>query len=161
MSFAASDSSPDAVFSASLKQLKRIVLEYRMRFHGKQYSAGLNAAVQHVFNLVIREPDDPTWRFYFSLCMGYWMESVVSFPVMAAIVKANLSLALTIGCVTGAEAQTLLEEIEFRARHHEKAEVAFSAIADFERAVFADDEVRIDELGQQFEMLTWLDDGNR
>ncbi|KAI9676605.1 MAG: hypothetical protein M1822_008319 [Bathelium mastoideum] len=77
---------------------------------------------------------------------------------MAAVAKANLSLALSVGCITGAEAKALLEKIEFLARHYEQAEEAVSAIADFERAVFADDEVHIDELGHQFEILTWFDD---
>ena len=89
--------------------------------------------------------------------MGYWKEIVVSYPVMAAVAKANLSLALSTGCVTATEAQTILEEIELRARHHEKAEVVTSSIADFERAVFADDQVRINELGDQFEVLTLFD----
>lgn len=158
MSFASSDSSPDAIFNASLKQLKRLVLAYRTRFEGRRYSAWLNAAAQHVCNVVIRETNDPTWRFYFSLCMGYWKESVVAFPVMAAIAKANLSLALSAGCVSGAEAHMILGEIESRAQHHKEVEVAVSAIADFERAAFADDQVRIDELGQQFELLTWFDE---
>lgn len=154
-----SDSWSDVVLNTSLKQLKRVLFEYLSRNQSKDYSVWMNTGVMHVFDSTVREMEtDQTRRFYLSLCIIYRKETVISYPIFAEVAKGSLSVASSTGCITNAEAQATLEEITSQTRHHEKAELTNSAILDFERALFANDEIRTNELAQQVEMLTMLTD---
>jgi len=158
LSFTSLDSSPDAIFNASLRQLRRLVVDYFTNRQPRDYSIWLNAATIHVSSTAVRSADDPDWRFYFLLCMGVWTEGVLRYPLMADIAQANLSLAMDVGCVTGLEAQALMEELHVRSRHRRRAEVATSAIFDFDRAVSAEEGgFRIHELARRFDDLATFD----
>jgi len=153
-SFTSRDSTPKAIFNASLKQLRQIVFEYRTLLPYKLQSLWLNAAALHVGTTLLRGTDHPAWRSYFSLCMGYWKTGVHKYPVFSQVIPANLCIAVNMGAITSSEAYTLGEEYKVLGRFYESAEVATCCIMDFEHAMSDMEGTRIHELAQRFDELT-------
>jgi hypothetical protein len=85
--------------------------------------------------------------------MAYWKVLFVRHAVLGKIAQANLSLGMTTGKISSAEAQKLLFELQQRAKHHEMSKVATACIVDFERAMSAKDEWSAQDLAQKFDEL--------
>jgi hypothetical protein len=158
-SFAALDSSPQSVFQASLNQLQRILFEYQARNQSKSLSLWLAPASLHVANAVLNITNHPDWHFYFSLCMRYWKQCAICFPVAIELAQATLSLALSKGRITGLEASTLMEGIREQAKHHDMTEIiTVSIIIDFELAMSSKNDSRCHVLARRFNELIMFDE---
>ncbi|KAI9163684.1 Conidial development protein fluffy [Paramyrothecium foliicola] len=157
-SFTSADATPQAIFKASLRQLQRLIVEYVSRERPELYSPLFNTAVLHVSNVVLRNTEDPSWRFYYLLCMAYWKEVYARHPVMGKIVQASLSVAMSRGSLTSTEAQSLMVELQQRARHQELGKLALTCIIDYDRAISGQSGSRAHELAQKFTELTMFED---
>lgn len=157
-SFASVDSTPQAIYDASWRQLKQIVLGHRVRYQGKQFTIWLNTALLQVIGAVLRDMTDPHWRTFFSICMNYWTESVIAYPVQQGLLQVSLSLALSLGRISGAEACLVMESAERRSRHHEKTPGVLSTILDFQASTSAKDGFTALELARKFDDLALFND---
>lgn len=54
-------------------------------------------------------------------CVVFWREIASYLRVMTGVIKAHLALVLSFSYLMDEEAQTTRGEVEFRARHHDKA----------------------------------------
>jgi hypothetical protein len=157
-SFASADSSPRAIHDLSIRQLQRLILELSIQYDSSRYSHFFIAATLLVSNTVVHQTDDPQWKFWFLLCARFWKEVVVKCPVALQFAQANLSFAMNVGCVSGADARKLMAQTEANARRNEHAEITTAAIFDFNQAMLATGEYRTNELASKFEELSFLDD---
>lgn len=160
-SFSSVDSTSRTVFSASVKQLKRIVYSYRTYLprHLAQ-SCIFNAAVLHLSSIIVHQAAiDPSWKFFFRICFDYWKDAYVCYRVFAGIVPAHLSLALEAGAITLKEARLLREDFMAVGWHHKVAdEVLTDSYVDFERAIRKEEGATMHELAQRFEELMMFED---
>jgi hypothetical protein len=123
------------------------------------YGPIFSAAVLHINNMIVRDINNPDWRFYFLLCMNFWKEAFVRHPCMKNVAQANLSLGMRTGSIKSNQARAIVKEIQARIRHHDMSEVAISCIFDFDQAIFMEDDgSRAQTLVEKFDELAILDE---
>ncbi|KAK1991243.1 hypothetical protein LX36DRAFT_590915 [Colletotrichum falcatum] len=105
-SFPAELVTPEAVYAASVDQLKRLLLIYRLRYRHAGLSVLWQTAVIYVANAMIREagaaaaldpeasPSDQECGFYLDLCLAGLEDLYVSFPVFGSITQGIMGMAL-------------------------------------------------------------------
>ncbi|KAJ8105530.1 hypothetical protein OPT61_g10119 [Boeremia exigua] len=160
-SFSSPDSTSHSVFSASVKQLKRIVYAYRT--HVPRHLARsiiFSPAVLHLSSIIVHHADtDASWKYYFRLCFEYCKDAYVCYRVFAGIVPAHLSLALQAGAITAQEARLLKDEFMAVGRHHRAAdEVLTDSYVDFQKAIRKADGATMYELVEKLEELMAFED---
>ncbi|CAI6341681.1 unnamed protein product [Periconia digitata] len=149
-SFASSDSSPISVFHASFQQLKRLLIEAMTRPRYSIQSGLLNPAVMHISNIILAHSDSRAYRYYFLLCMSFWIDATPSFPVLADIARGYLSLALRTRSISAQDARGLKQKLAQISRQYSSNEVS-SVIVDFDRATIQGASYRANELAREFD----------
>lgn len=99
----------DAVYRASVTQLKRLVLIYLTKFEASSYCFLFQTSLLYLFNALVREVkmygfetrENEEWKFYLRLCLEGMSRLFRSFDVIKHLLKGMLSLAI------GAEALDL------------------------------------------------------
>lgn len=155
-SFSAHDSSPAAVFTASLNQLKRLVLRMHLERSPCEHSLFLSTALIYVFGGILRNPSDKECKFYFTLCMVLCSQLFSWYRVLGPIIQGTISMALRDGAVPSAEAHELLEKYMAAGKSIETFETSSSAAfsLDFDLAMTAPEKALTQSLVEQFEELT-------
>lgn len=99
-SFASSDSSPQAVYDASVNQLKQLVLWAHLRY-GDSLPIYVNAAFIILINGLLKANKSTstfrqtsTERLYFDLCLKCISDLYVRFPLMVGMAQALLTMAV-------------------------------------------------------------------
>ncbi|TDZ73416.1 Nitrogen assimilation transcription factor nit-4 [Colletotrichum trifolii] len=122
LSFKTKDASPEAVYSASVHQLKRIVLFYRQTHPESSFSLFWHSALLYLANAMLREaaggPQNPEWRFYFRLCIASYQTLYGGYRLAKGIAQGLLSMALDRGAMDPREAGAVRRDLERRGRHH-------------------------------------------
>ncbi|CAO2658120.1 Nn.00g073800.m01.CDS01 [Neocucurbitaria sp. VM-36] len=160
-SFSSQDSTSQAVFAASFRQLKRLIYDYRTLVpRHLARSCIFNVAVQHVCSVIVQHTDtDPSWKFFFRLCFDYWKDVYVQHRVFQAVVPAHLSLALQNGAITAQEAKSMMVEFQGYGEHHKAAEgVLTDSVLDFQAAIENRGDARVDQLAEKFDELVMFDE---
>jgi hypothetical protein len=110
-----------AVYSASLKQLKRLLLIYRLKFKLASLSVLWQTAVIYIVNGMMHETHTASsseWRFYFQLCVAGLSDLTRSFRVFEAIAQALLGMALQKNVISVDEAKSIARDLKDLSRHH-------------------------------------------
>ncbi|EXA28888.1 hypothetical protein FOVG_19546 [Fusarium oxysporum f. sp. pisi HDV247] len=149
-SFASSDSSPVSVCHASFQQLKRLLVEAMTRPRYSIQSGLLNPAVMHISNIILAHSDRRNYRHYLLLCMSFWIDATPSFPVLADIARAYLSLALRDRSLSAQDARILKQKLTKIREQYSSNEVS-SVIVDFDCATAQGASYRANELAQKFD----------
>ncbi|KAH7113394.1 hypothetical protein EDB81DRAFT_670364, partial [Dactylonectria macrodidyma] len=89
--------SPDDVYTASLDQLKRLIIVYRLNHESSAFTIVWHTAMLYVANAVLRGPDDDHWLFYFLLCIYGYEALGRCYPIGLVIARALLSMAMRSG----------------------------------------------------------------
>ncbi|KAM0553401.1 hypothetical protein ACHAPJ_007415 [Fusarium lateritium] len=152
-SFSSQDSSPKAVFDASLRQLQRILLDYATNYDPRFYNFTLNGAVLHIIYVALQSKDTLDWQFNLALGMGWMKEIFVRFAVIGKVAQAYMAIGMGSGMISNEEAREFMEELQRRGRHHNLAEVAASCVVDFEVAMTSKHDGRAQDLAQRFDEL--------
>ncbi|KAI9170621.1 pantothenate transporter liz1 [Paramyrothecium foliicola] len=148
-------SSPEAVFHASIAQLKRILLLRLRQPAYKIYCSMYSLAILTVSSAVINEQADPASRFYFLLCARHCEELYIRYPVYKDILEGFLALAIGSSVISTTEAMTILNALRAYASHHEpKGETAGSFTIDFKSALEDRQTASAQALAQKFNDLT-------
>jgi hypothetical protein len=159
-SFSSLDSSPLAIFGASLDQLKRIILTYCIQVPRLSHNGWFNAAViQLSYAILKNRAHDAEWFFYFRLCFHFWKDLYIRYPVFLPIVQASLVFAIKSGAINGSTARELMETMREVGRHHEAPEEALTtALLDFELAGRNLSKARMDFIGASFDDVVMFDE---
>ncbi|TEA21543.1 Nitrogen assimilation transcription factor nit-4 [Colletotrichum sidae] len=127
-SFKTKDAGPEAVYSASVHQLKRIVLFYRQTHPESSFSLFWHSALLYLANAMLREaaggPQNPEWRFYFRLCIASYQTLCGGYRLAKGIAQGLLSMALDRGAMDPREAGAVRRDLERRGRHHHHHDVS-------------------------------------
>ncbi|GKT47621.1 uncharacterized protein ColSpa_07802 [Colletotrichum spaethianum] len=128
LSFSTKFATPEAVYAASVTQLKRLLLLYRLRYKSAGLSVLWQTAVVYVANAMIREagtsvraPDVPPseeWRFYLDLCLAGLEDLYVSFPVFGSIAQGMVGMALRHAAIRTGKAARVLKQLGAIEKQH-------------------------------------------
>jgi hypothetical protein len=168
-SFTSPDATPHKVFNASLDQLKCLALLYKIRTPSTQYATYVNTSLLHIANAALKEAGssdatdpNPSWRFYFMLCVRYWQDLYTGYPIYRDIAQAFLSMAVRDRAISGAEANTLMRELRARSHGHgadgettaDGKPASTRIIADFDLAAKNREEAQVAAMANKFEDVT-------
>ncbi|GJD05294.1 C6 transcription factor [Colletotrichum higginsianum] len=155
-SFSTDFATPEAVYTASVTQLKRLLLLYRLRHKSASLSMLWKTAVVYVANATIREAgtatataaydnndNEPTAnerRFYLDLCLSALEDLYVSFPVFGSVAQGMVGMAIRHEAIPAEKAAGVLRRLDEIARRRaagqgmtDKAEARW--IVDFDLAM--------------------------
>jgi hypothetical protein len=159
-SFSSKDSTPSAVYSASLRQLERLLYNYLSQMPPMPVCWSFNGAILQISQAVLKNTHrHPSWKFYFGLCLQYWKEAYMCYRVFLPIFQGTLAVALQSGAISGTEAKAMMEDFLMRGKHHEAPEESVtSAVIDFELALSNPQEATLDVIAKKFdELITFHD----
>ncbi|KAK2033539.1 hypothetical protein LX32DRAFT_553579, partial [Colletotrichum zoysiae] len=168
-SFSTELATPEAVYAASVEQLKRLLLLYRLRYRHASLSVLWQTAVIYVANAMIREagvaaqdpevpPGEQERAFYLDLCLAGLEDLYVSFPVFGSITQGIMGMALRNAAMRTERAAQLLRQLgEIEKQHRanqgmtDKAEAR--CIVDFDLALTDPEAAQGRNLVEQLEEL--------
>ncbi|KIW04772.1 uncharacterized protein PV09_03962 [Verruconis gallopava] len=152
--FSSNDSSPRAVFWASVEQLKFLILIARLKHPHSINPVLTSAGHAHICSVVLANRSEPDWKFYFLLCVAYYREMYTRHHVFELLIQGVLALAMVNEAITVSEARKIMEGIKIKGRHHQTKEQpsAFFKI-DFDQASQNSDDRKVDTLARKFEEL--------
>ncbi|KAL7948832.1 hypothetical protein V8C42DRAFT_230442 [Trichoderma barbatum] len=153
-SFSSKDSTPQAVFNASVNQLKRLVLVYRSKHMPESYLAYVNASILHLANAVLKDQVNANSRYYFMLSFRYWQHLYVGYPIFGDIARAFLAMAIQCEMISKAEGKTLMRQLEQHGLHHKVQEMMTSSIiVDYDLALRSRAAAQARSIAQMFDEL--------
>jgi hypothetical protein len=164
--FASTGSTAQAVFDASVAQLKRLILVYRTEHELTHRCITWHTGMVYLANAILKAgggaaaadaPDDR--RFYFLLCIYGYQNLYAGFRVAATVAQGLLSMAIRDGALPSSEARVLLEELYKNGKHHAVlGNVRSTFIVDQELALTNSEEAQVETLAEKFEELALLDE---
>ncbi|GJC80940.1 hypothetical protein ColLi_03778 [Colletotrichum liriopes] len=160
------DATPDAVYAASVNQLKRIVLFYRQNYPESSYCFFWQSALLYLANAMLTEAKIsghvPEWRFYFRLCMTSYQTLYTGFRLAKGITLSLLSMALEKGVMDIPQARAIRKDLDLRSKHHEISDlVPVSWVVDLDLAMMDPSAAQTENLVQRFrEVQLYETNGN-
>lgn len=148
-SFSSLDSSPKAVFTASLNQLKRLVLNYRLYCPAAAYSLWWQTGMLYVANGVVRDSSDPDWKFYLLLCIRGYQALANTYPVAGGFVQSILSMALDNKRMLVSEARQVLWEGNHK-RHGQVDVIEGTWMTDLDLALSSQTDAQMEKVVSRF-----------
>jgi hypothetical protein len=159
-SLTSTDATPESIYDASLKQLKRLVYGYYNREQRLATQNWFNTAILRVGTEMVKTSDsDPDWLFYFQLCFKFWKEAYVCYRPFRQIAQACLAAALELQALSSDTAATMLEEIADLGHHHVAVdEVVVGGILNVNRGPQSMEDSKIVTFAKRFEDLQMFDE---
>ncbi|KAH8125656.1 hypothetical protein LI328DRAFT_151772 [Trichoderma asperelloides] len=120
-SFTTPGGTPKAIYSASISQLKRLLLHFRLSFKTASLSILSQTVLIYVSNAVIQESQHsnlPEWSFYLRLCLAALEDLYGSYRESWSVMQGLLSMALDRGAIMPGEADRISQEMIELGRHH-------------------------------------------
>lgn len=151
--------SPREIFSATLAQLKHLVLKYCLTQDPSQYSPFIGSSMMQVIGGMLKEPLDQDWRPCLLIFLSRWKYLQAGYPLYTEMAQAALSMFLQHGLLSGPEANVLMRQI------HEGAELQYlppnqssetRLVVDYDRALHDLAGARIANLITEFHGLNLL-----
>ncbi|KAI1373399.1 hypothetical protein F4677DRAFT_429521 [Hypoxylon crocopeplum] len=160
--FSAEDSSPVSAYTASVNQLKHLIVEYRSDFVASTYSILWHTGLIYLSNAMLKGTDDPDWHLYLLLCI-YGYESLSRpYRISEAIVEGLLSMAMRENNMTGNEAHRIIDELREGRLDLVKNEceggIRANFMLDMDLALKDPEEARVENLASQFNDLALFQD---
>lgn len=157
-SFFSRDATPDAIFKASLNQLKRLALVSVLNFPPVLYCSLTGIATLHVAAAVLDDRSDPDWRSYFLLSMRINRDLYICYPVFKQITQGTLAMAIKTGAITSSEATSMMKQLEEIGKYHQTSEsVVGSFMIDFKLALTNQTEAQAQAMALEFDALSLFD----
>ncbi|EKJ69927.1 hypothetical protein FPSE_09877 [Fusarium pseudograminearum CS3096] len=116
--FAAERATPQTVYHVSIRQMKRLLLSYRLEFHLEALSVIWQTGVIYVANATMRADyhNKDEMQFFLNLCVAGLEELFMSYKVFGAIAKGVMSMAIRQGSIE----QTQVRRVRRRLKETEK-----------------------------------------
>lgn len=148
--------SPEAIFAASIEQLKRLILLYFKTSLWLEPCSMVSVALVYIANAVLKDRSNPEWRFYFLLCMRVYQSIIPMSPVLEDMGKGLLAVAVEEGAMSSAETYAI-SKIVFSSADHAlvvaRRQQEF-IVVDLDRALFDRSAAGSGTLAQTFERIS-------
>ncbi|OTA66428.1 hypothetical protein K449DRAFT_365412 [Hypoxylon sp. EC38] len=109
--FSAQDTSPNAVFAASVNQLKRLIVDYRTNYETSAYSILWHTGLLYLANAMLEDGEDPQTRLYFLLCVYGYERLKRPYRISRVIVQGLLSMMLRDTDMSSEEARKIMDDL--------------------------------------------------
>lgn len=159
--FSSVSSSPEAVFLASVNQLKRLLLAYKASFVSANHCFLWHTGLLYVANAMLRKQElgmDPEWDTWFQMCLSGYRDLFRCFKMAETIYRSLLSMAMRNGVVTSAEAQDAIEQLGGPLGDRRPIEELTTMIVDLDLAMTDPLAARAGTLAEQFKDLALFDE---
>lgn len=157
--FKSPDSSVKAIFEASVRQLKRIIITYRSSYQSSSFTMLWHTALVYVANTVLLTSDhNEDDMFYFLLCLYGYEGLRRSWRMTEAIVEGLLSMKLRDGGISSILARRLVNDVRIRGFADVPAEVRATFMVDLDLAMSNPSVATAEVLASEFEHNIMLKD---
>ncbi|KAK6073085.1 zinc finger protein [Seiridium cupressi] len=112
--FAAATACPDDAYTASVNQLKRLVINYRSNHQASTFSILWQNGLLYLANATLRDTRDPEWRLYFLLCINGYEALRRPYPMSGVMIQSLLSMTLLYTDMMGTEARRIMDQLNRR-----------------------------------------------
>lgn len=160
--FSAWDSDPDAAYTASVNQLKSLIVDYRTSYMASTYSILWHSGLIYLANAVLQDTSNPEWRIYFLLCI-YGYESLSRpYRISEVIAQGLLSMTLRDTDMTATEARKINDDLKEQGLDHIKKsmedEIRATFMVDLTLALQNPVEAMAENMAKQFDSLAIFQD---
>lgn len=174
--FTSADSSPGAIYEASINQMKHIVLQHHLDYPDKLFSSFAYTGYMQLCSAMagsgapdltsgMRGPPSQRReeRFYFDVCMCFLQDAYLQHALAMPIAQGLLTMALESRLIPASKARKILQGLEERGAHHHQASLshtkeAWQVIVNFELSVVDSDASRAHVLASKLEDLVLFDE---
>ncbi|KAI8627221.1 hypothetical protein F5Y19DRAFT_477790 [Xylariaceae sp. FL1651] len=151
-------SPPAAAYSASIEQLKGLIIAYRSNYEASTYTILWHTALLYVANAVLQDTKIPEWRIYFLLCI-YGYESLRRpYRISAVVVQSLLTMTLRDGNISGAEAREIVKQLKQRGLSSHQENIRATFMADLNLAATDAEAAKVENLAARFEEMALFQD---
>ncbi|KAI1317618.1 hypothetical protein F5Y16DRAFT_392614 [Xylariaceae sp. FL0255] len=159
--FTAEDNTPEALYQASLNQLKHLVIDYRTHHAASTYSILWHTGLIYLAHGVL-SGNDPDWHLYFLLCIYGYERLSRPFRVVESISQGLLSMALRDTNMSGTEAHRILHRLKShgleRVKKDLKEQIRATFMVDLDLALTDPDAATAEHLAGDFDDLALFQD---
>lgn len=143
-----------AIYAASINQLKRLFLIFRLSFKTASLSILSQTVLIYVCNAVIQEAQNSNlseWNFYLRLCVAALEDLYGCYRESWSVTQGLLSMALERGAIMPGEADRIVQEMLELGRHHgASGDVDTRSMIDLDLAVVDPAAARVASLAGKF-----------
>jgi polyhydroxyalkanoate synthesis regulator phasin len=151
-----------AIYAASINQLKRLCLAFRMSFQTASLSILSQTVLVYVANSVLvtaEENEKAESHFYLRLCLAALEDLYGSYREAWSVTRALLSMCLKRGAISPDEARRIKKEmIELGQHHDHDVEGETNSMMDLELATSDRSAAQAHRLANEFEEILLLSD---
>lgn len=158
MTFSSSSSTPDAIFAASVQQLKRLIIIYRFNYTSSAYTILWHTALLYVANAILRTKGDNDRLFYFLLCLYGYEGLRPSYRVAEAVAGGLLSMAMRNGDISSDEARRVLADLQERGQELDSSEIRATFMVDLDLAMSDPGAATAEMLAHSFQDIAMMMD---
>jgi hypothetical protein len=161
MTFSARDRTPDAAYTASVNQLKHLVVEYRSKYAESTFSILWHNGLIYLANAMLR-CTDPEWHVYLLVCLYGYERLNRPYRVSEVITQGLLTMTMRDTNMSGSEATKIMEELKERGLLHVKEDLEDKLRAtftiDLDLALTDPEAAKAENLADGFEVLAIFQD---
>ncbi|KID99238.1 N-terminal fungal transcription regulatory domain-containing protein, partial [Metarhizium majus ARSEF 297] len=144
-------SSPENVCIASARQLKQLVINYRLNFTSS-YTILWHTALTYLANAILHYPKEDNWFFYFLLCVYGYERLQPCWRVTQVISTALLSMALRKGDISSPTARRVLRDVDHGRLDDIPGEVRATFMMDLDLAASDPDAATVEKMAEDFDL---------
>ena len=131
-SFTSAGSTRQAITAASLRQLKRLMIELRLHYPLAPCNSNWHPCLMYIANEALAESErDLEWQFYFMAALSGYSILAPAFRLGEIVFRALLTMAVDKGKFPAAKARKLFRENARRSAHHHFADSVPGTTLDF------------------------------
>ncbi|CAM1507497.1 Fc.00g071380.m01.CDS01 [Cosmosporella sp. VM-42] len=144
--FASPEGTPGILYAASVEQLKRLIVIYRVNYRSSAYTMLWQTGLLYVANAVLQDTESDDWLFYFLVCLYGYERLRPSFPVTEAITEGLLTMSLRDNKITTAMARRIRSEVCSKDLGHSSEEMTSTFAVDLLLSVSDPTSASVDNL---------------
>ena len=153
-----SASDPEAIFSASVKQLKHLIHLYDATHTSVYHSIYWHVALMTVANAVVKDPSDPEWNIYLLLCLYHYSRLNICYSVAGTITQGLLAIAVDRGAIKFQQAASYMDMFSLNGQRKIGQKVQSGFVVDLDLALTDKDAAFAETLADKFDQLTMFSD---
>ncbi|KAF2972120.1 hypothetical protein GQX73_g1422 [Xylaria multiplex] len=159
--FSARDNTMGAAYTASVNQLKQLVVEYRSRYAASKYSILWHNGLIYLANAMLRGTD-PEWHIYLLLCIYGYERLGHTYRISEVIGRALLVMTMRNTQMSGTEASKIMEELKMSGIVHVNEgiqdRIRATFMADLTLALTNPEAANVENMANEFSDLATFQD---
>lgn len=144
-------SKPEIIYEASVSQLKRMIIDYRLNYKSSTYTILWHTALIYVANAVLQEKDSEGLLFFFLLCVYGYERLRRSWRVTESITAGLLSMIMRRGDISGDMARKIMSDLKQKSLGQMPGKIRATFMVDLDLAMSDPSSATAENLASNFE----------